>query len=877
MISFALLFLAISLKNVYCAPDCPGTAFDLPADTSEWTWYPNNFQGAQPPLFPNNFNCNYKINVPQGWSVDMILTVNMTIPQDFAASVQVFDQNQNREVVYSASAEHYFFIANGGSIQLNTREQNIQFGFALKWSKFAVFAPSLGNVTVAAPQPLVLWASNSPYQIKAETRVSLVIVPPKEDFYVQYLRSVMIFDGPDWNSPCLGNALQAIRNKTQLVSTGKYMTFSQLRPYYQTGRTMLILQDYENTKDIGQYLGFACVHPSDCGTVNMDGTTGLAAISTINDDVTAEYLTKLSGTGTLDVYIGGKTTSKANLITSYRLVSVVSNKNHKSISFRMDSGTSSYLPQEFLGYVRTYVLTGPTASLNLARSSLDFSKSSSIGRKGFLASRYYKYGVPVADSSTYDFIKSPTNQLSTYSFIIRDADFVGNTSLSVSISKGVRQSMTNISFVFYFNMLTFLIACFIVSRASTYSYEPEDNGNVQCDRTTDIPNFQSSEPYYFPSFWNENISAPIMAHSQHCCWTAYVPVGYYAFFAMNASIGGDSLLNITDYNGKSEIVMSSDLQPYIFVGKFTIDLTVGAAQNATSFGFRVQWSKIPDPKTAQYSINKTSDALYFDEMLDENSVTVTAETRVSLTAFPSDYPDLTPLLRLTLVFDGPNITSPYIGTLFQAVRCNKPMVSQSNKMTIFTFEDDYIVGSYFVIQDYYNVQKLTEVKGITCWSQSSCPVTLNAANGPVSAMTLNFDDGDEFVKRLDLSPDAVLKFISELGGKTMTQTPLLLMKSNQTFLFKINVTYVDVSNDAELTIGFGTGSGVKEYKFSNETSQPSFSFSEIASNMTVTYFTNETLTKGFYLDFKIESAISSSFYASTFWAFLTVLIFFLMQ
>ncbi|EFO92995.1 hypothetical protein CRE_10140 [Caenorhabditis remanei] len=503
-------------------------------------------------------------------------------------------------------------------------------------------------------------------------------------------------------------------------------------------------------------------------------------------------------------------------------------------------------------------------------------------------------------------------------------------------------------------MLIFLIACFIVSTVSTYSYEPEDNGNVQCDRTTDIPNFQNSEPYYFPSFWNENISAPIIARSQHCCWTAYVPVGYYAFFAMNASIGGDSLLNITDYNGKSEIVMSSDLQPYIFVGKFTIDLTVGSAQNATSFGFRVQWSKIPDPKTAQYSINKTSDALYFDEMLDENSVTVTAETRVSLTAFPSDYPDLTPLLRLTLVFDGPNITSPYIGTLFQAVRCNKPMVSQSNQMTIFTFEDDYIVGSYFVIQDYYNVQKLTQVKGITCWSQSSCPVTLNAANGPVSAMTLNFDDGDEFVKRLDLSPDAILKIYigarredddsnaiasydlqqsktsipQKFNGQVMTYylengTALVELaedsnysrigtarwndatvgrdgfitsrqlgslfyyqdiyeiigglESNQTFLFKINVTYVDVSNDAELTIGFGTGSGVKEYKFSNETSQPSFSFSEIASNMTVTYFTNETLTKGFYLDFKIESAISSSFYASTFWAFLTVLIFFLMQ
>lgn len=272
------------------------------------------------------------------------------------------------------------------------------------------------------------------------------------------------------------------------------------------------------------------------------------------------------------------------------------------------------------------------------------------------------------------------------------------------------------------------------------------------------------------------------------------------------------------------------------------------------------------------------------------------------------------------------------------------MVSQSNKMTIFTFEEDYIIGSFFLIQDYYNVQKLSEVKGITCWSQSSCPVTLNAANGPVSAMTLNYDDGDEFIKRLDLSPDAVLKIYigarreddesnvivsydlqqshtsipQKFNGEIMTYylengTALVELAedsnytrwndatvgregfitsrqlgsltdsqevhetiggldSNQTFLFRINVTYVDISNDAELTVTFGTGEEIKKYKFSNEISQQSNSFSEISSNMTVTYSTNGTITRGFYLDFKIEAAMASSSYASTFLVFLTMLI-----
>ncbi|CCG28078.1 CUB-like domain-containing protein [Caenorhabditis elegans] len=265
-------------------------------------------------------------------------------------------------------------------------------------------------------------------------------------------------------------------------------------------------------------------------------------------------------------------------------------------------------------------------------------------------------------------------------------------------------------------------------------------------------------PYYYPYPWWPNSYIPRYKSNQFCKWTVVIPDRTFINFTMIADIADDSALMITDSNGNQENIMTSDLQPYVFVGnKFTINLIVGANGNSTKFGFVVQWSPFPTPNPVFYHVNKTSPALFFDEMLYENSVTITAETRATIVAFPSTYPDFTPLLRITLVFDGPDLNSPYLGTLFQALRSNKPMVSNSKQMTVFTFQENYIVGSNFVVQDYYNVQSLSATKGVTCWSDTSCPVTLNAAKGPVSAMTLNPDDGKQYVKQLALSPNSVLK------------------------------------------------------------------------------------------------------------------------
>lgn len=186
---------------------------------------------------------------------------------------------------------------------------------------------------------------------------------------------------------------------------------------------MLIFQDYEHSKEIVQYQGLAFASLAGNSPVHMDGSLGLSTITTVTDSATtgAEYLTSLSGSGSLDVYIGSKTASNANLITSYNL-----------------KETATYLPQEFLGYVRTYVFAGTNANLSFAHTSEQFSSNAQIGREGFFSSRYYKSGTPSMFQDVYDYIRAPTNSLLTYSFNLRAADFVGNTTLRIVISKGAQ-------------------------------------------------------------------------------------------------------------------------------------------------------------------------------------------------------------------------------------------------------------------------------------------------------------------------------------------------------------------------------------------------------------------------------------------------------
>ena len=179
------------------------------------------------------------------------------------------------------------------------------------------------NVTELDTQPYITNYLFKGNQVTAETRVSIITIPPSGSYLLETnlkaLRSILIFDGPNVNSTCLGTALQLFNNNRQYVTSGRVVTVIPLQPISYWSDSQLMFQDFENTKDITEYRSVYCL--GYCDPIVMDGSKTPSAFSTFSPSGYAnDCLMSVSGTGNLDVYYGGKTDSKSNLIASYSWV-----------------------------------------------------------------------------------------------------------------------------------------------------------------------------------------------------------------------------------------------------------------------------------------------------------------------------------------------------------------------------------------------------------------------------------------------------------------------------------------------------------------------------------------------------------------------------
>ncbi|UMM26376.1 hypothetical protein L5515_010110 [Caenorhabditis briggsae] len=419
--SFLLVFLLIGSLFSQKITDCPTSAFDPPNHLNQTIWYPSDFSNSDPPLFSDYYSCLYKINVPKGYHAEVRLTFNQQMPPIIPAPVQVIDSQSLEEKLFSATDVPYFFVSNAGFIKLDTRELGIKFGFRIRWYKFpSTFNPIILFTQNSDTQPLIVPSSSIiPYQVSADTNVSLVVSNPSQG-YEDLLKSLIIFDGPDWNSRVLGSAYQIWKFKEQKVSSGKLMTVAALEPFYDTG-SMLLFQDFKNTKDFNKYQCLICYPEDVCDSVFMNcGNTESAALSTITlSSQPAEYLKEiwLGDYGVLDVYMGRLTREKSNLITSYQSYGKVN--------------TSSYLPQKFQGTVRTYHLHGHSANLHFTLSPELFTNNVPVGRHGFFSSKFYKSGTPQKNQDSFDYIR--TTDTVIFNFEITDADLAWGSTLNIWI------------------------------------------------------------------------------------------------------------------------------------------------------------------------------------------------------------------------------------------------------------------------------------------------------------------------------------------------------------------------------------------------------------------------------------------------------------
>ncbi|PIC52449.1 hypothetical protein B9Z55_000255 [Caenorhabditis nigoni] len=406
------VFLAFSSGVSADVPDCPGP-FNPPNNISTQVVYPVSDSLV---TFPTGYNCVYQINVPPGWSSHLVVTVFSSSNTTSAPIVQIIDFNQKVENYTSYRwFQKYYFIAPGGKIKLSTQSANVTFQFSVQWySSITVYQPTFLNVSASDSQPSMVNVSYVNCRVTAETRVSVITMPLDDNWLTRdqadNLRSVLIFDGPNENSTCLGTAYQLWNSNRQFVSTGKTLTIVQLQPLPYVSRSQMLIQDFENTKEIGQYRGVGSLGDR---PIVMDASKQAAAFSTYSDaGSSSDCLLNITGTGTLNVYYGGKTDSKSNLIASYSA-----------------SSNSLNLPQKIRGVVRTYVLTGGIATVQIELNSACNKLTKNVA--GFITSPEYKTNLtlPYTSDSQHYYSDGPFK----YTFTVQDVDLSQNKSLQISI------------------------------------------------------------------------------------------------------------------------------------------------------------------------------------------------------------------------------------------------------------------------------------------------------------------------------------------------------------------------------------------------------------------------------------------------------------
>ncbi|EGT30919.1 hypothetical protein CAEBREN_26113 [Caenorhabditis brenneri] len=408
---YSLFLTALLAVSVGAVPECQGTlVFNPPQNLSSVTWYPSNFSTDSPPVFPDNFTCEYQINVPQGLFVFIELTLNITNFQNESAPIQVIDQLGKIEDVFSARSEWFFFIAPGGKMKLSTGKSKVKFGFTLQWQSLPGINQKIIQINKTDTRPFV-WSSygSEARIITTYNRVSATIIPPPFKSYRALYRGIIFFDGLSWNMTSLGTGLQLIDEKTQYVSSRQMMTVMYLNHNSYSAQT--IFQDYTNTKNIVQFQGLRLNGADDFAVIKLNAIHGPSALQTYYMDA---VITSINGTGSLYAYLGGVTVNKTNLIASYDA-----------------ENCENYLPQAFFGLSKTFVLENGVAMLNISQDGYyDFVPTKNFGRKGFVATNNYNF------ESTYQYVNvqidTPSNASSgVFKYSIQLADLVPGAKLQI--------------------------------------------------------------------------------------------------------------------------------------------------------------------------------------------------------------------------------------------------------------------------------------------------------------------------------------------------------------------------------------------------------------------------------------------------------------
>ncbi|PIC34935.1 hypothetical protein B9Z55_014445 [Caenorhabditis nigoni] len=208
------------------------------------------------------------------------------------------------------------------------------------------------------------------------------------------------------------------------------------------------------------------------------------------------------------------------------------------------------------------------------------------------------------------------------------------------------------------------------------------SGNVCTISTGEINKPANSQPYYWPSTWNENKTAPALQGSQKCTWNVNVPDGYYAKLIVSGKTGdADSEFQFADSAGRVLITKTEGLQPYYFPpSMFIVYLNV---INPATFAFKITWMKLPTKVTKASAISSTPQLI--NATNNAYYIGYSAVTGVSLVPFPQTTKDFYSL-RSSLVFDGENLNTNYAASLFMIYQNELQWISNSQHIYVVNVE-----------------------------------------------------------------------------------------------------------------------------------------------------------------------------------------------
>ncbi|UMM16240.1 hypothetical protein L5515_013339 [Caenorhabditis briggsae] len=293
-----------------------------------------------------------------------------------------------------------------------------------------------------------------------------------------------------------------------------------------------------------------------------------------------------------------------------------------------------------------------------------------------------------------------------------------------------------------FRFLNLLI--FYSLAAQVVSDDPYNCAGTQ----TINPPVDTTKSWFYPANWNDTLPTPQFAGNQNCVWTINVPKGWFASWTVTSNTRS-SVIKMTDSTGyvTTLTVASEDLY-FLMDPSFKVELQ---ASDVGQLGMQVTWTQVNPklyPSTSKVHQNSLPLSLFGGDF--DNSTVITADTQVSLLAFPSNILDFLPYLRVTQVYDGDSINAKHVGNLYQIMDSRTNFVSSGKSLTLFSLFPGLNTHNLVLLQDYSDVKQFKSYQPIYCVLPINCAASLNATQGNAAAIRYwpTF-----YITRIDMATD----------------------------------------------------------------------------------------------------------------------------